>query len=126
MTRFVLLLLAAALATSATAPESVPGPLQTDADKYKVLFENERVRLLEYRDTPGAKTTPHQHPDSLLYYLEPSKRRMTYRDGRELVADRKAGDVIWLPAITHSGENIGTTNSRLLVIELKEPPKSGK
>jgi hypothetical protein len=28
-------------------------PTTTDPDKYKVIFENERVRVLEYRDTPG-------------------------------------------------------------------------
>ncbi len=27
-------------------------PTSTDPDKYKVIFENERVRVLEYRDDP--------------------------------------------------------------------------
>ena len=30
-------------------------PTETDPDKYKVVFENERVRVLQYRDTPGAR-----------------------------------------------------------------------
>ena len=34
-------------------------PTSTDADKYKVIFENERVRVLEYRDEPGQVTKPH-------------------------------------------------------------------
>lgn len=28
-------------------------PVATDGDKYKVMFENSRVRVLEYRDRPG-------------------------------------------------------------------------
>ena len=28
-------------------------PTQTDPDKYAVIFENERVRVLEYKDRPG-------------------------------------------------------------------------
>jgi hypothetical protein len=27
-------------------------PTTTDPDKYKVVFENDRVRVLEYRDRP--------------------------------------------------------------------------
>ena len=33
-------------------------PTVTDPDKYRVVFENERVRVLEYRDDPGARTSP--------------------------------------------------------------------
>jgi hypothetical protein len=35
-------------------------PTITDPDKYKVVFENERVRVLEYRDDPGQKTSEHE------------------------------------------------------------------
>ena len=28
-------------------------PTQSDPDKYKVIFENDRVRVLEYKDKPG-------------------------------------------------------------------------
>jgi hypothetical protein len=38
-------------------------PVKTDGDKYKVVFENERVRILAYRDDPGDKTLMHAHPD---------------------------------------------------------------
>ena len=31
-------------------------------DHYKVLEENDRVRVLEYRGGPGAKTAMHSHP----------------------------------------------------------------
>ena len=34
-------------------------------DQYRVLFENDRVRLLEYRGQPGDKTAMHSHPDVL-------------------------------------------------------------
>jgi len=29
-----------------------------------VLFENERVRVLEYRDRPGDQSSLHEHPDT--------------------------------------------------------------
>ena len=49
---------------------------RADPDKYKVIFENERVRVLEYRDEPGEATRPHEHPDSLMYTLSSFDRRL--------------------------------------------------
>ncbi|MFY9738471.1 MAG: hypothetical protein WAK11_05390 [Candidatus Cybelea sp.] len=51
---------------------SAPDPTRTDPDKYKVIFENDRVRVLEYRDKPGAKTQAHQHPNGVLLMLSAS------------------------------------------------------
>ena len=46
-------------------------PAKADSDKYKVVLENERVRVLEYRDKPGDKTTMHAHPDFLVVARAP-------------------------------------------------------
>src|SRR5512135_559417 len=51
-------------------------PTTTDPDKYKVIFENDRVRVLEYRDKPGDRTSPHEHPDSVMYTLSSFERRL--------------------------------------------------
>ena len=32
-----------------------PDPTVTDPDKYKTVFENEHLRLLDYKDKPGEK-----------------------------------------------------------------------
>lgn len=36
-------------------------PTTTDPDKYQVIFENDRVRVLKYRDEPG-QSTPSDSP----------------------------------------------------------------
>jgi len=51
-------------------------PICTDPDKYQVIFENERVRVLEYHDRPGDQTTPHRHPDSVMVTLSGFQRRL--------------------------------------------------
>ena len=33
---------------------------------------------------------------------------------------RKTGDVRWIPATSHTGENIGSTEARSVVVELKK------
>jgi len=92
----------------------------TNPELYRVIFENERVRVLEYRDRPGDRTTPHAHPDSVMYTLTSFSRRLT-ADGRQVDVELPAGQVRWLSAPEHSGENIGDTSTHSLFIELKEP-----
>jgi hypothetical protein len=93
-------------------------PTHTDPDKYKVLFENDRVRVLDYRDTPGVKTNPHSHPNSVLLMLSDFRRRLTIgNDVREVTL--AAGQAVWSPAQVHVGENIGTTDTHVIFVELK-------
>lgn len=94
-------------------------PTATDPDKYAVVFENERVRVLEYRDKPGARTRPHDHPDSVMITLSGFDRRLTVGDHTRDVT-LAPGEVRWLGAQTQEGENIGSTSSHAVFVELKD------
>ncbi|MGE5134720.1 MAG: cytoplasmic protein [Gemmatimonadota bacterium] len=94
-------------------------PTCTDPDKYRVIFENDRVRVLEYRDVPGARTQPHQHPDSVMCTLSAFRRRLHASGGTRDV-DMRPGQAYWLPAQVHAGENIGATGTHVIFVELKE------
>jgi beta-alanine degradation protein BauB len=94
-------------------------PVHTDGDKYKVKIENERVRVLEYKDRPGEKTHQHAHPAFVLVALSPFKRKITLPDGKAMIREFKAGDVFWSDAQTHIGENIGEMPTHVLMIEMK-------
>ena len=96
-------------------------PAETNPDHYKVVFENERVRVLEYTDVPGTVTTPHAHPDSVMYTLSSFRRRLVQGDGQRDV-ELQAGTVGWLPAQQHHGENIGDTPTHAIFVELKDSP----
>jgi quercetin dioxygenase-like cupin family protein len=93
-------------------------PTTTDPDKYKVIFENDRVRVLEYRDKPGDRTSPHEHPDSVMYTLSSFERRLISGD-KSVEVSKHPGEVNWLPAQTHAGENIGETDTHVIFVELK-------
>ena len=95
-------------------------PTRTDPDKYRVIFENERVRVLEYRDQPGQATQPHHHPDSVMYTLSSFDRKLVGADGQSRDVSLEPGEVRWLDAQVHSGENIGKTPTHVLFVELKE------
>ena len=94
-------------------------PIETDGDKYKVRFEDERMRVLEYRDVPGQKTKQHFHPRFVLFVLSPFKRTITLPDGKVLTREFKAGDMLQSDAQTHIGENVGETPTHVLMIEMK-------
>jgi hypothetical protein len=102
---------------------SAQDPVKTDGDKYKMVLENDRVRVLEYKDMPGDKTTRHHHPDFVLYALSDFHRKLTLGNGKQVEKDLKKGDVIWMKDQIHIGENIGKTETHALIIELKEAPK---
>ncbi len=95
-------------------------PATTNPELYKVVFENHRVRVLEYVDRPGDRTTPHAHPDSIMYTLSSFRRRL-HANGQTREVDMQPGGVYWLAAQEHVGENIGDTETHTLFVELKEP-----
>jgi len=81
------------------------------------------VRVLEYRDQPGEKTHQHRHPAFVLSAMSPFKRKLTLPDGKTLMREFKAGDVLFSDGQTHIGENVGSTPTHVIMVELKEPAK---
>jgi quercetin dioxygenase-like cupin family protein len=96
-------------------------PVQVASQNYKVLFENDRARVLEYRSKPGEKAEMHSHPDYLIYDLGSGyKIQLTFPDGKVKTIEGKAGTVSWHDAVTHALENVGTIDAHALLIELKK------
>ena len=93
-------------------------PTVTNSDKYKVIFENDKVRVLEYKDKPGDKTTPHSHPDSVMITLSSFSRKLHF-EGKDLDVQKQSDEASWLPAQTHVGENTGSTETHAIFVELK-------
>ena len=103
-------------------------PVATNPNFYKVLFENDQVRVLEYTDQPGDRTTPHEHPNSVMVTLSSFRRRL-YAGDVERDVDISAEKASWLPAQQHAGHNIGDTQTHVIFVELKDsaasPPSAG-
>jgi len=87
----------------------------------KVVFENSRVRVLDYTSRPNGAVCGvgvHHHPAHLTIVLAPARDRMTV-GGKSEVGAMKVGDVYWSDGETHTDVNIGRTDSRVIVVELK-------
>ena len=98
-------------------------PVATNPDHYSVVFENDQVRVLEYLDQPGDRTTPHEHPNSVMVTLSSFRRRL-YAGGQERDVEIPAESTSWLPAQQHAGHNIGDTPTHVIFVELKNPDAS--
>lgn len=65
----------------------------------------------------------------MLYVLSPFKRKLTFSDGTVKVREFKSGEVFWMNEQTHIGENVGTTDTHVLLEETKgvvKPPVSSQ
>jgi hypothetical protein len=108
-----------ALADSANAQDAA----RMQPQAFRVAFENDKLRALEYRGRPGMGVCGegmHSHPAHLTVVLFSGKVRVKTPDGKVHVADGKIGDVFWSEAETHEVENISGRNSHALLIELKK------
>lgn len=104
----------------ATAQDPVP----LYPENYKVLLENDRVRVLDFQLKKGAREEFHAHPAAVTYVLTPFKIRFTFPDGSTRVREAKTGEVFYGEALTHASENIGDTDAHGLLIEMKSITKS--
>jgi quercetin dioxygenase-like cupin family protein len=105
--------------------ESTPtlDPVAISPELYTVRFENDRVRVLEYRLKPGGKEPMHSHPPGVVFALANATVRTTLPNGTVVAYPSHAGDVLWRDAVTHSAENIGSTAAHYYAVELKDPPR---
>lgn len=86
----------------------------------KVVLENDQVRVIRVVLKPGEKVEMHSHPANIVYFLTGGKAKYTSPDGKTEERESRAGQAVWSEAATHATENVGTTESRVLVIELKK------
>ena len=86
---------------------------------YKVILENDRVRVLDTRMKPGDKTEIQSHPAVVAYPTTSGKYKFTSPDGQSMEIEVEEGQPMYMDAVSHSTENVGTTEGHVLLIELK-------
>jgi quercetin dioxygenase-like cupin family protein len=99
-------------------------PVKISPQYYQVRFENEYVRVLEYRLKPGQKEAMHSHACGVVYSLTGAKLRVTSPDGKATKSEAIAENIAWRDPTSHALENIGKTDARAIAIEIKGPCKA--
>ncbi len=109
----------------AARPAGAQDPVPLYPGNYKVMIENDRVRVMDFQLRRGAREEMHMHPAHVLYVLTGFRIRFTFPDGTTKIRETMAGEVLYSDAVMHSPENIGDTDAHGILVELK-PQVTGR
>jgi quercetin dioxygenase-like cupin family protein len=112
---YVVTLVLASSASSALAQD----PAKAHANQYHVLIDNARVRVMHVNVPAGAKNALHDHPDHVAVVLTDSSIRFTDAAGKAADVTEKKGDVLYVNAGKHAGENTGKGPLEAIIVEFK-------
>lgn len=105
---------------------SAQDPAKVMPRAFRIVLENDKVRVLEFTSRPGMGICGegmHSHPARLSIVMNGYQALASRPGSPDRAQERKDGDVFWREAETHKVENVGKTNSRVLIVELKTPEK---
>jgi quercetin dioxygenase-like cupin family protein len=94
-------------------------PAVVAANAYKLVLENERVRVFMMKFAAGDRAALHEHPDHVIHFLDDANLRLTRPRGKTQDITAHAGDTMFLNAEQHEAVNIGANLARVLVVEMK-------
>ncbi len=103
----------------AAIPLVAQDPTQVDPKHYKVVFENDQVRVLHITYGPNEKSIMHHHPAGVAVFLTEHRGKFTFPDGTSQERVAKAGDTIWVEAETHLPQNMGSKPMEVILVEMK-------
>ena len=114
----IFLLFFAVSSVKANGPEI--DPVVAAPEQFKVLLENEHVRVIEYHLAPGHRDSWHTHPPKVSYVISGGRLRINLENGESFEVTETTGAAQWAGARDkHYVENIGDTIVRVLLVEVK-------
>ena len=115
--------LALTLIVTGLAMARQPAPIDAvtaSPDRFKVLLENQHVRVVEYVLLPGERDQWHTHPPKVSYVVSGGTLRITTDDGQSFLSDEKIGSATWMDNLgKHFAQNVGKTPVRIVLVEVK-------
>ncbi len=94
--------------------------VEESPENFKILLENEFVRIVEYSLKPGEKDNWHTHPPKSGYVVSGGKLKIYPENDEAFVSDERVGDTFWSGyAGKHHDENIGSTTVTIVLTEIK-------
>ena len=89
-------------------------------NNYKLLFENDRVRMLSLTIDPGERTAMHSLRDHLVYNISDCTATFITPGGEAEKCNMNAGQAHWFPGTSHEMANEGTKPLELIITEFKD------
>ena len=89
------------------------------APNYKMLLENKYARAYDIRIAAGEFEPQHTHHARVVISLSGATLEHILPDGTHQPSTLKTGEIVYRPAATHVGHNLGTTNLWVIAVEPK-------
>jgi hypothetical protein len=94
--------------------------LKVIPENYKLVIDNQFVRVLEARIPAGTEEKPHRHLKGVSVCLtDYTLESRILPNGPWVRNERKVGTTYWSDASLHQVRNVGSTTSHTIRIELK-------
>src|SRR5215475_15844114 len=91
----------------------------------KLVTENEVVQVFRMSVPARSKTPMHDISSRVIVWLSDAHFVDHFADGTRKEEIRKAGDVEWVPARRHAGENLSDKPMEFIVVVVRAAPASG-
>jgi len=89
-----------------------------DPQHYKVLLQNDRVRVLKATYGPNEKSKMHVHPASVAVFVSGGHTTFTMADGKTTTSDEQPGQAVWSDRQEHLPQN-GGKPLEVILVELR-------
>ena len=95
-------------------------PEKVSPDVYKVLLENEDIKILEVTFAPGQSDNMHEHYPATVYIVEGGKAQVTLPDGTVNEINPPSDFILHNPdKAKHQVKNIGDNTMKIILFERK-------
>ena len=110
----------AALGAAMSHAQDVPRSFVASPDIYKVIAEDDKYRVIAATWKPGQRDNLHSHGSVVAAYnLTECTVRIHTQDGKSTKFSRKSGQALVSPPQTHSIENVGRKDCKIVLFEPK-------
>ena len=98
--------------------EDAPRSYVASPDVYRVIAENDKTKVVLATWKPGQRDNWHSHPATAVYFLTDCEARVFNPDGKFTdVRPRAGGAVVQAPIPSHSFENRGSGECKMIIVE---------
>jgi beta-alanine degradation protein BauB len=95
-------------------------PATVSPEMYKVILDNQFVRVVDYQIPVGSKDNWHTHPAKASYVVKGGKLKITTDTDESFTVNEETGTASWFGAVgLHTAENVGDTPVHIVFVEIK-------
>ena len=95
-------------------------PVLVSPRQFEVLIENDHVRVVRYRLSPGENDAWHTHPAKVSVVVTGGTLLITTADGETFEVMEESGSASWMTSLgEHFAKNVGDTPVQIILVEVK-------